>query len=79
LTSHRAIPGWPGTRPFHREPLVEPFGGADVFLGSPIVYSGTLLMGQLSKWSLLNITTTSGRAAWPAPHLGRPGAQLLIS
>src|SRR5439155_1500255 len=29
----------------------------------PTVYSGVLLIGQLSRWSLLNITSTSGRAA----------------
>src|SRR5687767_899556 len=28
----------------------------------PTVYSGVLLMGQFSRWSLLNMTTTSGRA-----------------
>src|SRR5499425_63213 len=29
----------------------------------PTVYSGTLLIGQFSRWSLLNMMSTSGRAA----------------
>src|SRR2546425_7179921 len=64
LTRKRASPGSPGTRyfsiPSHSS---NQSAGPTCASAMPTVYSGVLFIGQLSRWSLLNITSTSGRAA----------------
>src|SRR5688572_191808 len=64
FTRKRASGAWPGTRYFSM-PSHSSNQSAGPMCSSamPTVYSGTLLMGQFSRWSLLTITRTSGRAA----------------
>ncbi|OLD77662.1 MAG: hypothetical protein AUG87_03680 [Candidatus Rokubacteria bacterium 13_1_20CM_4_70_14] len=64
LTIQRASAGWPGTRYFSM-PNHSSNQSAGPTCSSPIptAYSGMLLIGQLSRWSLVNITRASGRAA----------------
>src|SRR6185369_7431295 len=64
LTRKRARPACPGTRYCSMAShLSNQSAGPTCSSAMPTVYSGTLLMGQLSRWSLLNISSTSGRAA----------------
>src|SRR5262245_40214094 len=60
----RASPAWPGTR-YLSSASHSSYQSAGPTCSSPMptVNSGVLLIGQLSRWSLLTIRSTSGRAA----------------
>src|SRR5262245_10121524 len=66
----RASWAWPGTRylPSASHSSYQS-AGPTCSSAMPTVYSGVLLMGQFSRWSLLNMRSTSGRAASSRPRI----------